>query len=266
VRQRLAFLEERLHVAAVDLEDGVDLAKAKADLVLVFGGDGSILHVARRLGANPIPVLGVNFGRFGYLADLSPGEFEEGIARWLGGRFTILPRLRLRVRIVRKGSLSAESLALNDVVVGHEEIGRMVDVDVGIDGKPAIGFSGDGLIVATSTGSTAHALAAGGPIVEPSVNAVVLAPIAPHALATRPLVMPASHRIELSVENSRSPARVTTDGAAAVPLKKDERVEIVDSGHPLALVHVSGSSFYDALRVKLDWRGRPTYEDPGARR
>jgi NAD+ kinase len=160
-----------------------------------------------------------------------------------------------------------EALALNDVVVARDQVGRMVDVDVRINGRTALGISGDGLIVATSTGSTAHALSAGGPIVEPSVDALVLVPIAPQSLSYRALVLPATHRLELVLDATRHPGSVTVDGRAGPPLAIGDVVEVEDAKTPLHLVHVSTSSFYDALRVKLGWTGRPRYlvENGGAR-
>lgn len=259
VRRHRAFLARAVRVLDVDLDDRVDLSEAEADLVLVFGGDGSILHVARRLGRNPLPVLGVNYGRFGYLADVEPDELAQGLRRWLAGDFTVVPRSRLSVRVRGAGGAREESLALNDVVVARSQIGRMLDVDVRIDGRPALGISGDGLIVATSTGSTAHALSAGGPIVEPSVDALVLVPIAPHSLAHRAIVLPATHRLTLLPDATRHPASVTVDGHVPEGLGAGDVVEVENAASPLHLVHVSKTSFYDALRTKLGWAGRPRY-------
>ena len=259
VERHRAFLERRVRVLAVDLDDRVDLSEAEADLVLVFGGDGSILHVARRLGRNPLPVLGVNYGRFGYLADVEPDELEQGLDRWLAGDSTVVPRSRMAVRVRGAGGAREESLALNDVVVARSQVGRMVDVEVRIDGRAALGISGDGLIVATSTGSTAHALSAGGPIVEPSVDALVLVPIAPHSLAHRAIVLPATHRLELVPDASRLAASVTVDGNVPELLGPGDVVEVENAASPLHLVHVSKTSFYDALRTKLGWAGRHRY-------
>jgi len=263
VERHRAWLERSVRVLDVDLDDRVDLAEAEADLVLVFGGDGSILHVARRLGRNPLPVLGVNYGRFGYLADVEPDELEQGLTRWLAGEFTIVPRLRLAVTVKRGGKRAEQALALNDVVVARDQAGRMVDLDVRIDGRPALGISGDGLIVATSTGSTAHALSAGGPIVEPTVNALVLVPLAPHSLAHRALVLPAGHVIELRPEAGRHSTSVIVDGRLMGNLKAGDTVEVAGADSPLHLVHVSTTSFYDALRVKLGWTGRVRDLAPG---
>lgn len=253
------YLEAHCEVKGVDLDEELDLADARADLVLVFGGDGTILHVARRLGANPLPVLGVNYGRFGFLADLAPDDLQEGIQRWLAGDYTTSRRARMRVRFLGEDGGLQEWLALNDVVVGRQDIGRMVDVNVRIDGQAAISYSGDGLILATPTGSSAHALAAGGPLLDPTVDAIVMVPIAPHSLATRPVVLRNSQRIELSVRGSRTPGQVTVDGAAPVPLDDGDRLEVCEADSPLNLVRVFSGPFYEALRTKLGWRGRPNY-------
>jgi NAD+ kinase len=259
VERHRSFLASRMHVLDADLEERVDLSRAQADLVLVFGGDGSILHVARRLERNPLPVLGVNYGKFGFLADLEPHELEEGIERWLRGEGVSSERVRLDVTLERDGREAGRMLALNDVVVGREDVGRMVDVDVAIDGARAVSYSGDGLIVATATGSTAHALAAGGPFIEPTVNAMVLVPLACHALSTRPLVIPGAQCVDLSVGATRAAGAVTVDGSPPWPIAEGDRVRIRDAHAPLTLLHVSGRSFYDALRTKLGWRGGPEY-------
>jgi NAD+ kinase len=268
VRRHRPFLERTVDLLDVDLEDRVDLARAKADLVLVFGGDGSILHVARRLGRNPLPVLGVNYGRFGYLADVEPGELETAVKRWLSGDVRLVERQRLAVRVLRGGKGVDQGLALNDVVIARDQAGRMVDVDVRIDGRLALGVSGDGLIVATATGSTAHALSAGGPLLEPTVRALVLVPIAPHSLAHRALVLAADRRIELRPQAGREPARVVLDGRPGDLLEPGDTVEVKGSPDALTLVHVSKTTFYDALREKLGWTGRvrpPAARPPGRR-
>ena len=259
VTHHLAFLRANLDIVAVDLDGATDLSKAEADLVLVFGGDGSILHVARRLGTNPIPVLGVNYGRFGFLADVAPADLEDGIHQYLAGEYVTSARGRLRVRFLDGERVLHETLAFNDVVLGRDAVGRMVDVDVRIDGRVAIQFSGDGLILATPTGSTAHAMAAGGPLLDPTINGIVMVPIAPHSLATRPVVLSGKHRIELSVSRMRSDASVSVDGTPSVGVARGQIVEVCDARAPVQLLRVSRRPFYDALREKLGWRGRPTY-------
>lgn len=261
VARHRPFLDAHVEVVAVDLDEQVDLREAHADLILVFGGDGSILHVARRLDKNHVPVLGVNYGRFGFLADLAPDQFEEGIRRWIAGDFTTSLRARLKVELVREHGEPSRWLALNDVVIGRHDVGRMVDVNVHIDGRHAVSYSGDGLIIATPTGSTAHALAAGGPLLDPTVEALVMVPIAPHSMATRPVVLMGSHRLEVTTRGSRTPGQVTVDGAPPSSVGDGDRVVVQDAHSPLMLVRVFGGPFYEALRTKLGWRGRPVYAD-----
>jgi NAD+ kinase len=261
VARHLPYLERRLDVADVDLDERVDLSAAQADVVLIFGGDGSFLSVARRLGKNPIPVLGVDYGRFGFLAELQEEELESGIEGYLAGKHRLSPRARLRCTI-HHGGAKREALALNDVVVGRASLGRMVEVHVRIDGREAIHYAGDGLIVATATGSTAHALAAGGPILDPALDAVLLVPICPHALGNRPLVLPGSSRIDIQARGTRATAAVTVDGEEALELSPDDRIEVEDAHAPLQVVRVSGRSFHDRLRTKLGWAGSPNYRAP----
>lgn len=263
VARHLPFLEAHLDVIAVDLDVAVDLSEAVAELVLVFGGDGSILHVARRLGENPLPILGVNYGRFGFLADLDPDELEAAVQSLLRGEYATSERARLRVRLKRGDTVEREWLAFNDVVIARESVGRMVDMDVRVDGEVAIAFSGDGLILATATGSTAHAMAAGGPLLDPTVNGVVMVPIAPHSLAMRPLVLSGHHSIELSVSPPRAAASFSVDGLPAVEMDVDQTIQVVDADAPVRLLRLSGRPFYDALREKLGWRGRPDYRVEG---
>ena len=259
VRRALPFLRRRLDVLAVDLDEELDLSTASADVLLAFGGDGAFLYVAHRLGANPIPVLGVNFGRLGYLPDLQPEDLEAGIDAFVAGRGRIWERTRLHC-VHRAGDTARDlGFGLNDVVIGRRVLGRMLEIDVRIDGAEAITVAGDGLIVATASGSTAHALSAGGPLVEPSLDAFVLVPICPHALANRPVVVPKSSRIELFVRPERDGAVVVVDGREPTPVAAGEGVLVSDAKAPLRVVSVSGRSYYDVLRGKLGWKGRPNY-------
>ena len=259
VEAHLPALGRLVDIKAVDLEGVEDLAQTQADLCLVFGGDGSILHVARRLGRNPIPVLGVNYGRFGFLADLAPDQLDAGMVRWLAGEYVIGERARMSITQTRHGAVIGRWLALNDVVFGREDIGGMVDVDVDISGEDAVSYAGDGLIVATPTGSSAHALAAGGPLLDPTVDAMVMVPIAPHSLATRPVVLSGRQKIEVSTSRVRGPVRFTVDGAPSSALTVGCTVSVEISDAPLRMIRVCGGPFFETLREKLGWRGRPYY-------
>ncbi len=264
VEAALPLLRQRLEVLAVDLDERLDLATARADLVLVFGGDGAFLFVANRLGTNPIPVLGVNFGRLGWLAQIQPEDLEAGIDDFVSGRHKVTERARLRCTHRADGPGSRvvdEGLALNDVVVGRATLGKMVEIDVRIDGQRAITVAGDGLIVSTATGSTAHALSAGGPLLVPGLGAVVLVPICPHALGNRPLVVSRASKIEMVLGGERGPAVVTVDGREPRELEPGDTVEVTDAHAPLHIVSIAGRSYYDLLRERLGWKARPEYRD-----
>lgn len=264
VRRALPAIRRRLRVEAVDLDDSIDLSAARADLVLVFGGDGSFLYVAHRLKTNPIPVLGVNFGRLGWLAELQPDELEAGLDAFVAGRYRLSERSRLRCTHRLGKRVVDEGLALNDVVVGRASVGKMIELDVHIDGQSALTVAGDGLIVSTAAGSTAHAMSAGGPLLVPGLHAVVLVPICPHALGNRPLVVSRASRIEVVLgSDRRGGAVVTVDGREPHPLAPGEVVEVEDAHAPLRIVSVSGRSYYDMLRARLGWTGRPSYPTLG---
>ncbi len=220
VKQALPAVRKRLDVVAVDLAEKLDLSSAQADLVLVFGGDGSFLYVAHRLKTNPIPVLGVNFGRLGWLAELQPDELEEGLDAFVAGRYRVSDRSRLRCEHRLGKRVVDEGLALNDVVVGRATLGKMVEIDVRIDGQSLITVASDGLIVSTAAGSTAHALSASGrcnscPASAPSCSS----PSAPTRSATGRWwcrVRRASNTV-LDAERPGT-AVVTVDGRDARPL------------------------------------------------
>lgn len=265
VKRALPAVRRRLDVVAVDLSERLDLARAQADLVLVFGGDGSFLYVAHRLRTNPLPVLGVNFGRLGWLAELQPEELEDGLDAFVAGRYRVSERARLRCTHRLGRRVVDEGLALNDVVVGRAQLGKIIELDVRIDGMGALTLAADGLIVSTATGSTAHALSAGGPLLVPGLNAVGLVPICPHALGNRPLVVSRSSRIEVVLRSDRPGAAVVTvDGREPRALAPGETVEVSDAHAPLRVVSVTGRSYYDQLRARLGWTGRPVYLGPDA--
>jgi NAD+ kinase len=229
VKRALPAVRKRLDVVAVDLAEKLDLSSAQADLVLVFGGDGSFLYVAHRLKTNPIPVLGVNFGRLGWLAELQPDELEEGLDAFVAGRYRVSDRSRLRCEHRLGKRVVDEGLALNDVVVGRATLGKMVEIDVRIDGQSAITVAGDGLIVSTAAGSTAHALSAGGPLLVPGLNAVVLVPICPHALGNRPLVVSVRRASSSSSAPSARYRRRHRGRPRRAPLSPGETVEVSDA-------------------------------------
>ncbi|MFH0962711.1 MAG: NAD(+)/NADH kinase [Planctomycetota bacterium] len=259
VARLVPWIKTRARVVAVDLDGKADLSRLSADYVIVFGGDGTILSVARRLGKNQIPVVGVNFGKFGFLAELSENEFQEVFDTILGGGATPRKRLMLRGCLRRPRRRPQHSLALNDFVVLSRERSRMIALDLAIDRQGATTYEGDGLIVATPVGSTAHSLSAGGPVVHPEVQAFVITPICAHVLSNRSLVVPADGLIEIRVRPGTSGGVVAVDGRTRWDLEPKDVLEIAVFEKAFSLIETGARSYYDTLRSKLNWRGSHSY-------
>jgi len=225
----------------------------KAELLIVIGGDGTLLAVAREAGARPVPILGVNQGTLGFLAEVAPEELDAVLDQVLAGSLAVVRRTRLRVRAMRGDQELMQALALNDAVINRSDLSRMIDVETWTDGEPVTTYRGDGLIVATPTGSTAYTLSAGGPILMPGSRALVLTPICPHGLSQRPVVLPDTSRIEMHVFPREGTAQLTLDGQVAVTLETGDRVLVEASEHPAHFVVSPFRSRFDVLRTKLGW-------------
>jgi NAD+ kinase len=227
---------------------------AEADLIIAVGGDGTMLHAARLTGSGKVPLLGVNRGRLGFLADISPAEMLENLEQILDGDYTRETRLQLDAKIMPSDGTERSAVALNDIVLQRRETGRMVDFETRIDGRYVNTHAGDGLIVATPTGSTAYALSCGGPIIEPLLDAVVIVPICPHTLSDRPIVIPASIDIEVKLlPRHDTKAEVTVDGHSLGKLEPGDRLLISESANRITLLHPPGYDYYGILRSKLHW-------------
>jgi NAD+ kinase len=229
----------------------------RVDAIVVFGGDGTLLDAASAVAhaGSDVPLLGVNLGHLGFLTEVGRDELESTLDAVVSGRTQVEARLLLRGRIEKSGQLVAEHLALNDVVVTRGALSRMIEMDVYAGEQLVCHIKADGLIVATATGSTAYNLSAGGPVVHPSVDAVVLTPIAPHTLTYRPIVLPASSAITLEpvIEPGLSDIVATFDGQFGVPLAEDDHVIIDRAPRQLHLLRTSSRSHFDMLRDKLKW-------------
>ncbi|MCP3984340.1 MAG: NAD(+)/NADH kinase [bacterium] len=225
----------------------------KADMLIVIGGDGTLLAVAREAGARPIPILGVNQGTLGFLAEVAPEELDAVLDQVLAGSLDVVLRTRLRVRAMRGDEELMQVLALNDAVINRSDLSRMIDVETWTNGEPVTVYRGDGLIVATPTGSTAYTLSAGGPILMPGSRALVLTPICPHGLSQRPVVVPDTSRIEMHVFPREGTAQLTLDGQVAMTLESGDRVLVEASEHPAHFVVSPFRSRFDVLRSKLGW-------------
>jgi len=224
-----------------------DLA-AKADLLVAMGGDGTILRAAAVVQDYDTPILGVNLGRLGFLAGAEPGELEEGLDRLLVGDYTVESRMALMADVQGQ-----RVFALNEVVVERAVAARMVQVKTWIGDAAVSSFWGNGLILATPTGSTSYSLSSGGPIVHPDMDALILTPISPHSLTLRPLVVPGDQTVTVQVSAVHSDIVLSTDGRTVAQMKPEEQVLIKKALHPVRLINLQGLSFYDVLRRKLDW-------------
>jgi NAD+ kinase len=227
---------------------------AEVDLIIAVGGDGTMLHAAALTGSGKVPLLGVNRGRLGFLADISPAEMLENLEQILEGNYSRETRLLLEAKITAADGSQRLAVAVNDIVLQRRETGRMIDVETRIADRYVNTHAGDGLIVATPTGSTAYALSCGGPIIEPRLDAVVIVPICPHTLGDRPIVIPASLDIEVKLlPRHDTKAEVSVDGHSLGELDPDDRLLISESANRITLIHPPGYDYYGILRSKLHW-------------
>ena len=252
VAEPMATLVEHLTKAGIDVLQ--DENAAAADLVIAIGGDGTMLYAGSKVRDHNVPLLGINRGRLGFLADVTPDEMLSSVDHILAGNYAIEARLLLNAELQRVDGESAHGVAFNDVVLQRTHAGRMVDFQTSVAGQFVNTHSGDGLIVATPTGSTAYALSCGGPIVEPQLDAMVVVPICPHTLTDRPIVIAANQNIEIRLlEREDTGAGVAVDGHAMGPLEPGDTLTITASEQRVRLIHPPGYDFYGILRSKLLW-------------
>lgn len=229
----------------------------EADAVITLGGDGTLLAVARQAAVVGTPVLGVDLGSFGFLADQPPDMVLANIHRLVSGDYVIERRMMLDGRVLdAHGGVTRSFLALNDVVVAKEVTRHLIWVRCEVDGHHMATYPADGIIVATATGSTAYSLSAGGPIVDPRVDCIVIVPICPHTLYNRPVVVNASSRVELRVQPRPAradPVAVAADGQESYPLQPDHTVVIEQADCAASFIRVGERSFFDRLRDKFNW-------------
>jgi NAD+ kinase len=261
-RVRDAILAAGGEVVGFDLRQESELSGKHADLAIVLGGDGAILRAARQMGYEQIPVLGVNLGKLGFLADLSPDEAIVALPRVLRGDYRITRHLMFEC-VVESPAGSNCVLGLNEVAVHTGPPFHMVDLELHIDGEPTTGYAGDGLIISTPVGSTAHNLAAGGPILGQDLDVFVITPICPHSLTYRPLVDSAEKAYTIRVRQA-SDAWLSADGQALAKLTPEHQVTVRRAGVEFRLVKVAGRTYYQTLRDKLRWGAPPNYRtEPG---
>jgi NAD+ kinase len=228
----------------------------KIDLLIVLGGDGTLLSATRALGGHKVPILAVNLGGLGFLTSVTREELYPVLERVLAGEHQLSERMMLTAEILRDGKSAEKQVALNDAVINKAALARMLDFDVYVDGTQVGRYRADGLIVATPTGSTAYSLAAGGPIVHPHLNAFVITPICPHMLTNRPLVIPDTSCVEIDIAAAEEPVYLTLDGQVGFKLEPRDRVAITKSPNRVAFVQSPQKTYFEVLRSKLRWGER----------
>jgi len=226
----------------------------RCDLVIVIGGDGSFLNAARSLADFPVALLGVNLGRLGFLADISPTDMTQTLGKILAGDYVEEKRLLVQAQILRNDEVLFENCALNDIVLHQWDVARMIEMETSIDGHHVYRLRADGLIVSTPTGSTAYALSGGGPIIHPELELLELVPICPHTLNNRPLVVSASSNIEILLcDNNQTQAQITFDGQNNYRLEPGDRIRITRREKRIRLLHPVDQNYFSILRAKLNW-------------
>ncbi|GAB4058425.1 NAD kinase [Uliginosibacterium sediminicola] len=269
LRRLAAFLQQREVTVLVDdetalLVGGIDGAKVSsfeqigehAELAVVVGGDGTMLSAARRLCAYPVPMLGINQGRLGFLTDVGRGEMLDRLGEILDGKYLRERRVLLEAEVLRDGRSVFNSVALNDVVISRGEVGRMIEFELVVDGEYIYSQRSDGMIVATPTGSTAYALSANGPLLHPRLAGMVLVPLCPHGLTYRPIALSHDSIVELTVVAPHD-ARIHYDGQTLFDAHGGDIVRVRRSFQSITLIHPGNYSYFAVLREKLNWSASP---------
>ncbi|MDY7230417.1 NAD(+)/NADH kinase [Hyalangium rubrum] len=228
----------------------------RADLVVVLGGDGTLIHTARLLGGRGVPILGVNLGSLGFMTEVPVDEMFGLLDEVLAGHFKVDSRMKLTCRLLRNGQVIVEDEILNDVVINKGALARIADHETSIDGVPITTYKADGIILATPTGSTAYSLSAGGPIVHPSVDCTILSPICSHALTQRSIVVPADRVIRVTLRRETADTYLTLDGQTGHGLQGGDCIEVVRSPNRVNLVRNPRVAYFTILRQKLHWGER----------
>jgi len=233
----------------------LDEMATRADLMVTLGGDGTLLHVGRRFVGSNIPILGINLGRLGFLTGVPAGHMLQGVETVLNGGGHIIHHFSLHAQGWRDGAPLGGGIAINDVVLQRNRHPRMIEYEMKVEGEFVFRVRADGLVLATPAGSTAYALSAGSAIVHPELDAISVAPVCPHTLSNRPIVVPAGNIIELRLTEVPAPAALNLDGQMCLELQEGDIVR-VEKGKPVQLTYLPGRSYYKVLRSKLHWAGR----------
>ncbi|MDI6782507.1 MAG: NAD(+)/NADH kinase, partial [bacterium] len=274
-KKKRVLLEEELAKKLKIKRTGVPLPELanRAELIIVLGGDGTLLYAARMRALGSCPVLGVNLGSLGFLASVSLPELYSTLDQIWRNQYRLEPRMMLEASIsiktakfyppkfqrrwttIRNPQLKSY-LALNDVVVTKEALSRIIELTISTNGQFVVRYQADGLIISTPTGSTAHSLSAGGPIVEPKLKAIMITPICPHTLSNRPLIISAQDTVEIEVQTPDQPVYLTLDGQQGLPISPDQTIRVKRAKETVNLIVPPQKNYYEVLRTKLHWGGR----------
>lgn len=256
----LSYEDELLAVAG---DDAARIVPTDVDAMLTLGGDGTLLRAARLVGERPVPILGVNLGRLGFLTCCPASKLEEALCRLAARDYVVEARMTLDARVAGAGEGERQRWrALNDVVLHKGGFARVVAVRVEVDGETVGHFSADGVVVATPTGSTAYNLSAGGPVVVPTLESILLTPVSAHTLALRPLVLPASSQVTLRANDGPDELLITVDGQVGCTFSAGDSLVIRRSGAPVSIVRFPETSFFSTMREKLHWGGLLDRDEP----
>ena len=248
--------ESAVAIGVPELAAGFDQIAASADVAIVVGGDGTLLNAARHLAEHEVPLVGINQGRLGFMTDIARTDMLAAIDQLLAGKFTEDRRLLLEAQVLRAGEPAFQTLALNDVVVNKGVLGRLIEMEVRVNGEFLYVLRADGMIVATPTGSTAYALSANGPILHPAVPGIALVPLCPHSLTYHPITISDASRVDM-VLLTPGDARVHFDGQSHFDIAAGDIVRVASSTHVVTLLHPPGYSYFAMLREKLHWSATP---------
>ena len=262
VREVEGWLEGRAEVVA-SLDVDATCERVGGDFVAVLGGDGTVLHAARKFSGGGLPIIGINVGKFGFLTEATAEEASEALTDVLEGRCEIQERMMLRCRLERDGRCVEDWTGLNDAVVSRTSLSRLITIDFLVDGKAVTTYRADGLILSTPVGSTAHSLAASGPILHPGMEAFIVAPICPHTLSNRPIVLPPDSVLEMRARGCAQSPALTVDGQLYTPLEEGDTVTVERAEQRLRLIVTGRRTFFETLRNKLNWGGQVPYVKRG---